>query len=63
MRKRHFPISFFTAETVLITGGYGALHSAELLMPWSGATCRSLSQIEICDQIPNIFSFEETVKY
>ena len=32
--------AFFTAETILITGGYGALQSAELLMPWSGATCR-----------------------
>ena len=26
-------------ETILITGGYGASQSAELLHPWSGASC------------------------
>ena len=26
-------------EAVLITGGFGALQSAELFLPWSGSTC------------------------
>ena len=40
-----------------------AVSRASHAMVWSHLQVIALSQIEICDQIPNIFSFEETVKY